>query len=322
MRKILLTTALALPLGAGFGFAQTTTTTTTEPDAANGAATTIEQGVAATGEAAGDAAEAVGDAAGTAGSALEQAGDDAEAAGDAAQAEADADAAADGTVTTTTTTDTDATTTTTDGMTTTTDGMTTDATTDTMATDTAATAAQIVRDQAPNELRIDWITGASVESPAGEKIGDIRDLIINEQGQITAAIIGVGGFLGIGEKQIAVDWAQLQIDYDGQRIATTLSKEEAQAAPAYVFREKQDAPAEMGTTATETESAPVTSTAEPDTTMTTTDGTSPDLSATTGDEAAGAAATDMTDAAEDRVESTDPDTMAPADGTTTTTPAD
>ncbi len=47
---------------------------------------------------------------------------------------------------------------------------------------------------------------------AGEILGDIEDIIIDEQGQVVAVIIGVGGFLGIGEKGIGVRYTDLQFE--------------------------------------------------------------------------------------------------------------
>ena len=72
-------------------------------------------------------------------------------------------------------------------------------------------------------------------------------IIDGEAGTVKAAVIGVGGFLGIGEKQIAVPWDQLTINYDAQEISSDLTKEEAEAAPEYVFREQEAAPDAMGT---------------------------------------------------------------------------
>lgn len=105
------------------------------------------------------------------------------------------------------------------------------------------TPESIVREQAPNELRLDWITGTNVTSPDGESIGNVNDLIVDgETGQLTAAILSVGGFLGIGAKQIAVNWNELQIDYDANEITMALTREEADAAPEYTFREQEQAP--------------------------------------------------------------------------------
>lgn len=105
----------------------------------------------------------------------------------------------------------------------------------------------IVRQQAPNELRVDWITGATVRSPEDENIGSVQDLILDQDsGQITAAIVSVGGFLGIGAKQIAVDFSEMQIDYDAQQIMLNLTRDEAEAAPEYAFRDREAAPLPEG----------------------------------------------------------------------------
>ncbi|WP_282602796.1 PRC-barrel domain-containing protein [Paracoccus sp. PARArs4] len=110
----------------------------------------------------------------------------------------------------------------------------------------AAEAAEMVEvEQAQNELRLDWITGTNVTSPEGDDIGAINDLIIDgDTGEMKAAIIGVGGFLGIGEKQIALPWTDLTVNSDAQEITATLTQEQADAAPEYVFRDQAAAEAE------------------------------------------------------------------------------
>lgn len=125
-----------------------------------------------------------------------------------------------------------------------------------MAAEVAASG-KVAQQQAMNELRLEWITDAAVTAPDGTKIGDINDLIVDgENGQMIAAIIGVGGFLGIGQKQIAVPWDQLTVNYDAQEISSDLTKEEADAAPEYVFRDREDAPSV--TPAADGTAAPVT----------------------------------------------------------------
>lgn len=107
-----------------------------------------------------------------------------------------------------------------------------------------ASSDKVARQQAENELRIDWITGTNVMSPDGQAVGRINDLIVDGgTGQMIAAIIGVGGFLGVGEKQIAVPWDQLTVNYDASQITTDLTREEADAAPPYAFREREQPPA-------------------------------------------------------------------------------
>lgn len=111
----------------------------------------------------------------------------------------------------------------------------------------------IVREQGPNELRVDWITGTTVQSPQQESIGSIEDVILDEDsGQLSAAILSVGGFLGFGAKQIAVDWEELQIDYDAREITLDITRAEAEAAPDYEFRDRETLPAPAPATGTGT----------------------------------------------------------------------
>ncbi len=106
-----------------------------------------------------------------------------------------------------------------------------------------AASGKVAQEQATNELRLEWITDATVTAPDGTNIGEINDLIVDGgTGQMIAAVIGVGGFLGIGQKQIAVPWTSLTVNYDAQEVTSELTKEEADAAPEYVFREREAAP--------------------------------------------------------------------------------
>lgn len=97
----------------------------------------------------------------------------------------------------------------------------------------------IVESQAGSEVRGDWVLGARVTTPDGEVIGSIEDLILDEEdGSVNAAVVSVGGFLGIGAKEIAVDWSELDLNYDGNEITLGITREEAEAAPEYAFRDR------------------------------------------------------------------------------------
>jgi hypothetical protein len=75
-----------------------------------------------------------------------------------------------------------------------------------------------------------------VYNNAGEKIGVIKDLIVNPDGRIGAAVIGVGGFLGIGEKDVAVTFSSIrttQHDNDRQ-LVTDATKDALKEAPSYL----------------------------------------------------------------------------------------
>ena len=51
--------------------------------------------------------------------------------------------------------------------------------------------------------------GRTVENPQGNNLGEINNVIINEKGDVVAVVIGVGGFLGIGEKNVGVPFDAL-----------------------------------------------------------------------------------------------------------------
>jgi sporulation protein YlmC with PRC-barrel domain len=77
----------------------------------------------------------------------------------------------------------------------------------------------------------------SVYDPQDNKIGDIKDLLADKDGKIDAAIVGVGGFLGAGEKNVAVPFNALKLtDKNGKRyLVMNTTKEALKSAPGYTF---------------------------------------------------------------------------------------
>ena len=74
------------------------------------------------------------------------------------------------------------------------------------------------------------------EAEDAETIGEVNDLIVANDGDIDAAVIGVGGFLGVGEKNVAVSFDSLKLvtDKDGDRyVVLEATKEELEAAPEF-----------------------------------------------------------------------------------------
>jgi sporulation protein YlmC with PRC-barrel domain len=83
--------------------------------------------------------------------------------------------------------------------------------------------------------------GQAVINQAGQNIGDINDLLFDKTGRISTAVIGVGGFLGMGEKSVAIAFGSLSFTADaaGKRVVTIpLSKERLLAAPSFQTTEK------------------------------------------------------------------------------------
>lgn len=67
-------------------------------------------------------------------------------------------------------------------------------------------------------------------------IGDVEDMLLSESGQAQAVIVGVGGFLGVGKKKVAVEFNRLKMESVGNgelRVVSALTKTELEAAAAY-----------------------------------------------------------------------------------------
>jgi sporulation protein YlmC with PRC-barrel domain len=89
------------------------------------------------------------------------------------------------------------------------------------------------------------LTGATVYSPQDEAIGDVNDVIVSRDGKVDGIIVGVGGFLGVGEKDVAIKMSQVKMmDTDtGVKLVLDMNKDQLTAAPE--FKSKADMQAEI-----------------------------------------------------------------------------
>jgi sporulation protein YlmC with PRC-barrel domain len=86
------------------------------------------------------------------------------------------------------------------------------------------------------ELTADSLMGTTVYGPNDENIGDVGDIALNADGQVDAIIVDVGGFLGIGEKPVAVAMDNLQFMKDSggsMYLYTQFTQDELKNAPEY-----------------------------------------------------------------------------------------
>jgi len=87
---------------------------------------------------------------------------------------------------------------------------------------------------AMGDYRASNLLNASLKNAAGESVGSINDLLLDGSGKITHVIVGVGGFLGIGERDVALKFEQVQLSRDSNnRLSATASvtKESLKTAP-------------------------------------------------------------------------------------------
>jgi sporulation protein YlmC with PRC-barrel domain len=110
----------------------------------------------------------------------------------------------------------------------------------------AAMSGQFVTDQPVGQFRASKVIGVNLYGPDDQRIGNINDVLLDGSGDIKTVIVGVGGFLGIGEKNVGIPWSAVQ----------------------WVMT-KPDAPATTASTTSATMAAPMTAGTSPSPTPTT-----------------------------------------------------
>jgi sporulation protein YlmC with PRC-barrel domain len=138
---------------------------------------------------------------------------------------------------------------------------------DAAATDTAAAGSSASTDMAASlpgseaefidmgkgQIRASTMLGKEVFGQDEESIGEVADLVLQDDGQTRAAIIDVGGFLGVGEKRVAIPFNEIQTAQEGEDVKLTvaMSREQLEQAPEYVEPD-------MTAVSTDTATAPAT----------------------------------------------------------------
>jgi sporulation protein YlmC with PRC-barrel domain len=84
--------------------------------------------------------------------------------------------------------------------------------------------------------QLEGILGKEVRSATGENMGRIVDVVVDPSGQVRAAVIDFGGFLGVGSRKIAVDWSALSFppanDKAG-RVTLEFTRDQVKAGPEF-----------------------------------------------------------------------------------------
>lgn len=77
----------------------------------------------------------------------------------------------------------------------------------------------------------------NVYDPSDNKIGEIADVLVNKEGHITAVIISVGGFLGMGEKDVAAPFEAIRATQKGSEsyLVMNTTKDALKSAPGYKY---------------------------------------------------------------------------------------
>jgi hypothetical protein len=100
--------------------------------------------------------------------------------------------------------------------------------------------------QNANDWRSSKLVGASVYSQDNASIGEISDVLISSDGHVQAVVVGVGGFLGVGEKDVALPFTALNIarkpdSSSIDKITVSYTKDQLKNAPNFAFYEASSA---------------------------------------------------------------------------------
>lgn len=79
------------------------------------------------------------------------------------------------------------------------------------------------------------IIGRDLVNASNDKIGSIDSVMLGREGKVQAVIVNVGGFLGLRERNVAIDWADISVSQDGKKITTALTKDQLKALPEYRY---------------------------------------------------------------------------------------
>jgi sporulation protein YlmC with PRC-barrel domain len=94
---------------------------------------------------------------------------------------------------------------------------------------TAATAAEAQIQ--PDQIRASKMIGSAVYDVQNRKIGSVKDLVLDRDGQVASVVVDVGAFLGMGGKYVAVSPRDIKTDHN--RLTLDLTKEQLQQAQNY-----------------------------------------------------------------------------------------
>jgi sporulation protein YlmC with PRC-barrel domain len=111
-----------------------------------------------------------------------------------------------------------------------------------------------LQDQSSSDWRASKLLGTNVYGPDNAKIGDVSDVLLDSSGTTHAVVIGVGGFLGVGQKDVAIPFNALTVTPTTagdkiEKITVKYTKAELQNAPSFKYKQASTAStAPMGTT--------------------------------------------------------------------------
>ncbi len=87
-----------------------------------------------------------------------------------------------------------------------------------------------------SEVDAHKLIGQSIQNQADNKtVGKIDSVILDKSGKVDKVVVGVGGFLGMGKKDVAIDWNQIRVADNGRKVTMAADKDQLKAMPEYTW---------------------------------------------------------------------------------------
>jgi sporulation protein YlmC with PRC-barrel domain len=105
----------------------------------------------------------------------------------------------------------------------------------------APTSGGFITEQGSNQLLASKFRGAEVLGPDDQKIGNVSDILFDQSGKIDGYVVSVGGFLGVGSKEVAMAPSSFQVVNDNNtvKLKTILTKDELKEAANFQPRQER-----------------------------------------------------------------------------------
>lgn len=116
----------------------------------------------------------------------------------------------------------------------------------------------VIPAQAADQVRAEKLIGMDVFDANGDKVGTVKDILFSQDGKAMGVVLSVGGVLGVGAKQVGLQWSEVDIQPDAEVAKVQYNKDQLEAAPDFKTQEAQKAEADAAQIQTEQETAPAT----------------------------------------------------------------
>lgn len=91
----------------------------------------------------------------------------------------------------------------------------------------------IIAAQEANQILADSLIGKDVVNSSGESIGEVSDILLEQDGQVVGVVIASGGVLGVGGNKIGVPWQKISYTAESDEVMLDMTKEQLAQAPKF-----------------------------------------------------------------------------------------